>query len=167
MRLEDFFKKFLPSTVSPNSFENIIINFEQIGKICAGLLAVFYVVGIIISGLYYSSLNVRSIELFKVRYIFVGFYYILFTFLLLVYPNWWIKRLWVKIVYLFVFFGFIFSINLAIKRYYIDFLLQKLITGTSYFQFKNGEVALISGDLLELIILYLFLSTYLSLYFIL
>lgn len=99
MKLEDILKRLLPTTMSPKSVEGIASNLEQIGKLSAGLLAIFYVVGLIIFGLYYSSLNVRSFELFKVRYIFVGFYYLAFLLLHLVYPHWWIKRFWAKVLY--------------------------------------------------------------------
>ena len=111
MNVEALLKKFLSSIISPESAESLAGNFESIGKLIAGLLAIFYVVGLIIFSLHYTSLHIRSIELFKVRYIFVGFYYLLFLFLNLLYPQLWLQSLWKKIGYLVVLLVIIILLN--------------------------------------------------------
>jgi len=154
MILESILNKFLPSTISLKSVENLASNIEKIGKISAGLLALLYIVGLIIFGLYQNAQHIRSIELFKVRYLLVGFYYLAFLFLHLVFPQWWIKRLWTKIIYWLVLLVIIIFLNNA-NHTYLTYLINKSNSGTSYFRFKPGDISILNGDLILLVMMFL------------
>lgn len=154
MKLESILSKLLPSSISPKSIESFANSIETIGKITAGLLAVFYVVGLVIFGLYHSKLHIRSIELLQVRYLFVGFYYFVFLFLHLAVPVWWIKRVWLKIVYLSIFLIGVVFFN-PVNNTYLNFLFSKKILGTSYFEFKSDYFSVLNGNIIVLIISFL------------
>lgn len=155
MKLEDILKKFLPSTISPKSIESLADNIDRFGKIGAGLLALLYVTGLIIFGLYHSSLHIRSIELFKVRYLFVGFYYLTFLFLHLAFPQWWLKRFWQKIVYLLVMLVVVVFLN-DVHMIYLTYLVDNWTSGTSYFEFSPDHQSILNGNLILLVGIFLF-----------
>lgn len=148
MKLENILNKFLPSAFSPKSVESLANTIEFLGKVIAGLLAIFYVAGLIIFGLYHSALHIRSIELLQVRYLYVGFYYFAFLFLHLALPMWWIKRIWQKIVYLLVILVFTIFLN-HVNNIYLSYLVSKLMFGKSYFEFKDYS-DILNGDLIVL-----------------
>jgi len=162
MKLEDTLKKFLPKSISPVSIESLANNLENIGKAGAGLLALLYVVGLIIFGLYHSALHIRSIEFFKVKYLFVGFYYFAFLFLHLFYPTWWIKKSPAKILYLFVALIVIVFLN-DVNNTYLTFVMDNWISGKSYFEFKNDHISVINGNLSILVMAFLLAKIALSL----
>ncbi len=157
MKLEQIIKKFLPASISPKSIESLSSSIENIGKSIAGLLAVLYIAGLIIFGLYQSALHIRSIELLQLRYVFVGFYYFTFLFLHLAYPVWWIKRIWIKIVYLFFLLFIIIYIN-PINNVYFNYLLMKWSSGASYFEFKPDNITILNNNLILLAGQFLFAS---------
>lgn len=150
MKLESILSKFLPSSISPKSIETFANNVEIFGKIIAGLLAIFYVTGLIIFGLYHSNLHIRSIELLQVRYLFVGFYYFAFLFLHLAIPVWWIKRIWLKILYLLGLLFWVIFLN-PIHNTYLSYLVEKSASGTSYFEFKSTYLSVLHGNLIVLV----------------
>lgn len=154
MKLESILSKFLPSSMSPKSIENFANNIETIGKIAAGLLAVFYVAGLVIFGLYHSKLHIRSIELLQVRYLLVGFYYFAFLFLHLAVPVWWIKRIWQKIIYLFVFLTWVVFFD-PINKTYINSIISDKILGSSYYEFRSEYISVLNGSIIMLIISFL------------
>lgn len=150
MKLESILKNFLPSSISPKSIESFANNVETFGKIIAGLLAIFYVAGLILFGLYHSNLHIRSIELLQVRYLFVGFYYFAFMFCHLAVPIWWIKRIWLKILYLLSFLLLVIFLN-PIHNTYLSYLIEKAASGTSYFEFKSSHISVLNGNLIVLV----------------
>jgi len=154
MKLESILSKFLPSSISPKSIEAFANNVEIFGKIIAGVLAIFYVAGLIIFGLYHSNLHVRSIELLQVRYLFVGFYYFAFLFLHLAVPVWWIKRIWLKILYLLILLTWVIFLN-PIHNTYLSYLVEKSASGTSYFQFSSNQLSNLNLNLIVLVMLFL------------
>ena len=106
------------------------------------MLAVFYVAGLIIFGLYHSGLHIRSIELLQVRYLYVGFYYFAFLLLHLALPIWWIKRVWQKIGYLLILLIFTIFLN-RVNNLYFSYLTSKWIFGEYYFEFQKYSYVLI------------------------
>jgi hypothetical protein len=154
MKLENILSKFLPASISPKSVERFANNIETFGKIIAGLLAIFYVVGLLIFGLYHSNLHIRSIELLQVRYLFVGFYYLAFLFLHLAFPVWWLRRIWVRIIYFILLLTWVIFLN-PIHNTYLTYLFDKRTSGTSYFVFKPDHLAILNSNLSVLILLFL------------
>lgn len=146
MKLETILSKFLPSSISPKSIQDFANTIETFGKIVAGMLAIFYVTGLIILGLYHSGLHVRSIELLQVRYLFVGFYYFAFLFLHIAYPVWWIKSIPLKLIFVFMFLAFVIFLN-PIHSTYFGYLADKSALRTSYYEFQPLHITILNGNL--------------------
>lgn len=144
MKLENILTKFLPSSFTPKAVESLANNIEFLGKLGAGLLAIFYVVGLIIFGLYHSALHIRSIELLQIRYLYVGFYYFVFLLLHLILPFWWIKRTWQRLVYLFILLCFVIFLS-RVNNLYISYLTSKWFFGVSSLEFQRYGDVLING----------------------
>jgi hypothetical protein len=155
MKFEDVIRKFLPKTFSPASIESIAKTLESFGKTGAGILAILYVVGLIIIGLYNSSLHIRSVELFKVKYLFVGFYYFTFLFLHLIFPKWWSKKVTARVLYLLLIFTIIIFLNEVNNRYLV-FILENWIYGNSFFDFKKIDIYAINKNFGVLAIVFIF-----------
>ena len=148
MNLEKLLSNLVFGTSEPPlPFKKFGEKIETYGKIGAGILALFYMAGLIIISFYHSTLHIRSIDLFRVRYLFVGFYFFVFLFLHLFFQYRYLKNWWLKIIY-FGLFLLILAFWTDANNYYFSSLFSIWRTGTSYFKFEPVQIQIITGNLI-------------------
>jgi hypothetical protein len=128
---------------------------ERYGKASVTLAGALYVSGLIASIWYYSSFHVRSIELLRTQYILTGVWYWIVLLLHVAVPQFILKRSWQRILYMLFGLAVLLSLQSSFSVY-LQTLVQRALGSKPYFEFTAAERSDLKGDMLVVVISYLF-----------